>query len=323
MLKRAGHVRWIASASLIALTACAGTQPQPSKPAVVAAPAPPPEPPLASTLPLPEWLPAQTVLAARIDLVALEKAGPLSALLEVWLGEHSGMLEGARRVHAGVEPLGSSERVVLIVEADSAPDHAGEARWTPLARDAWVACVRACQGYVVERTAITRAEDARASLLASVQAAEGTQELAVAYAAELLDEHAPAKAALRERLLDTSVGVASELRKGSLRMTQTSTTLTTELHASFTSRGIASSASLLTRGAVFEAADALERAGLTREADLLYAITMSLGEDDMTAKLTVPLDAVPSLALAWLAARKQAEPQTFDDAAPALPALHP
>jgi hypothetical protein len=142
-----------------------------------------------------------------------------------------------------------------------------------------------------------------------------SRELAVAYAAELIEEGAPVKTALRDRLLDSSVSVASELRDGSLRMTQTGTTLTTELHARFTSRGVASSASLLTRGAVFEAADELERVGLTREADLLYALSMSLGEDDMTAKLSMPLDAVPALALAWLAARKRGSAESFDDAA--------
>jgi len=325
MPKRASLVRWSAVASLIATAACAGTQPPVEKPAPAVAPAAPPQPPLASTLPLAEWLPAEGVLAARIDLVALEKTGPLPALLEAWLGEHSGMLEGARRVHVGVEPVASSERVVLIVEADTPPDAAGEATWTPIARDAWVACVRACQGYVVTQAPVRRASDARARLLpafSEVPFAEGSHELAIAYAAEVLDE-APDKAALRERLLDSSVGVASELREGSLRMTQTGTTLSTELHARFTSRGVASSASLLTRGAVFEAADELERVGLTREADLLYAMSMSLGEDDMTAKLSVPLDAVPAIALAWLAARKQGNEETFDDAAPALPALHP
>jgi hypothetical protein len=310
--------RWIAIAALTAIYACAGTHEPVATPAPQLAPlAPPQEPPLASTLPLPEWLPASGVLAARIDVVALEKTGPLPALLEALLGEHSGLLDGARRVHVGVEPVAGTERVVLVVEADTVPDAKGEARWTPIARDAWVACVRACEGFVVARSPVTRAGDARAPLLASAGAApvEGSQELVVAYAAELIEESAPVKSALRDRLLDSAVSVASELRDGSLRMTQTGTTLTTELHARFTSRGVASSASLLTRGAVFEAADELERVGLTREADLLYALSMSLGEDDMTAKLSVPVDIVPALALAWLAARKKTgEHETFDDA---------
>jgi hypothetical protein len=283
------------------LAACAGTQPVATitPAAKPAEPAPPPPLPLASELPVAQWLPPGAVLAARIDIVALQRTGPLSALLEVWLGELSALFEGARRVHVGVEPAGMEERVVLVIEADQPPNGASTA-WTPIARDAWVACVRACDGFTVARTAPARPSDVRAGLLT----APGEGELAVAYAGELLDDAAPAKVALRERLLDTQVGVTSELRDATLRMTQSASVLTTELHASFTSRGVASSASLLTRGAVFEAADALERAGLTREADLLYAITLTLGEDDMTAKLSVPLDAVPPLALAWLASRK-------------------
>jgi len=287
------------------LAACAGTEPPATTPAAVkAAPvqAPPPLQ-LASALPLAQWLPAGAVLAARIDLVALEKAGPLPALLEVWLGEQSVLLEGARRVHVGVEPLAAGERVVLVVEAEHAPPSSATASWTQIALDAWVGCVRACDGYTLARTAPARASDVR-GLLAAPPAAE---ELLVVQVGELLDESAPVKAALRERLLDTQVGVASELRDGTLRMTQASNVLTTELHASFTSRGVASSASLLTRGAVFEAADALEAVGLTREADLLYALSLTLGEDDMTAKLSVPLDAVPALALAWLKARSTTE----------------
>lgn len=316
---------WIAIASLCVLAGCAATQPPVVKPAPPPAPAPPPEPPLASTLPLAEWLPASGVVAARIDIVALAEAGPLPALLEALLGEHSSLLEGARRVHVGVEPFAATERVVLVVEADTVPDAKGDARWTPIARDAWVACVRACEGYLVARTAVTRPEDARRRLLPMPGASvtEGSRELVVAYASELLDEAAPAKKALRDRLLDSSVSVASELRDGSLRITQSASALTTELHARFTSRGVASSASLLTRGAVFEAADELERVGLTREADLLYSISMTLGEDDMTAKLSMPLDTVPALALAWLAARKKGDGETFDDAAAPSAAPHP
>jgi hypothetical protein len=293
----------MAVAVLGVLAGCAGTAQSATTPAVAkAAPieAPPPLP-LASTLPLAEWLPAGAVLAARIDVAALEKAGPLPALLEVWLGEHSALLEGARRVHVGVEPIAAGERVVLVVEAERAPPTSATASWTQIARDAWVGCVRGCDGYTQARTPPARPSDVRGLLAAP----PGPEELIVVQVGELLDENAPAKTALRERLLDTQVSVASELRDGTLRMTQSSNVLTTELHASFTSRGVASSASLLTRGAVFEAADALEAAGLTREADLLYAISLSLGEDDMTAKLSVPLDAVPALALAWLKARKQ------------------
>jgi len=282
------------------LAGCAGSAQPATTPAVKAAPvevAPPL--PLASALPLAEFLPPRVVLAARIDLLALEKAGPLPALLDAWLGENSVLLEGARRVHVGVEPVAANERVVLVIEAEQAPPTNAAASWTQIARDAWVGCVRACDGYAVARTAPTRASDVRALLAAPAAPAE----LLVVQVGELFDETVPEKAALRERLLDTQVGVTSELRDGTLRMTQASNVLTTELHASFTSRGVASSASLLTRGAVFEAADALEGVGLTREADLLYAISLSLGEDDMTAKLSVPLDAVPALALAWLKAR--------------------
>jgi hypothetical protein len=283
------------------LAGCAGSvQPATTTPVVKAAPveAPPPMP-LASALPLAEFLPPGVVLAARIDLLSLEKAGPLPALLDAWLGEHSVLLEGARRVHVGVEPVAADERVVLAIEAEQAPATSAAVSWTQIARDAWVGCVRACDGYAAARTAPARASDVR-GLLAAPPAPE---ELLVVQVGELLEENAPAKAALRERLLDTPVGVTSELRDGTLRMTQTSSVLTTELHASFTSRGVASSASLLTRGAVFDAADALESVGLTREADLLYALSLTLGEDDMTAKLSVPLDAVPALALAWLKAR--------------------
>jgi hypothetical protein len=283
------------------LAGCAGSeQPATTTPVVKAAPVEVPPPlPLASALPLAEFLPPGVVLAARIDVVALEKAGPLPALLDAWLGEHSVLLEGARRVHVGVEPVAANERVVLVIEAEQAPANSAAASWTQIARDAWVGCVRACDGYAAARTAQARASDVR-GLLAAPPAPE---ELLVVQVGELLEENAPAKAALRERLLDTQVGVTSELSDGTLRMTQTSSVLTVELHASFTSRGVASSASLLARGAVFEAADALERVGLTREADLLYAISLSLGEDDMTAKLSVPLDSVPALALAWLKAR--------------------
>jgi hypothetical protein len=309
-------IRTVAAAVFVGmLAACAGSQPPATTPAVTK-PAPveaPPPLPLASALPLAEWLPAGAVLAARIDIVALQKAGPLPALLEAWLGEQSVLVEGARRVHAGVEPTAAGERVVLVVEAEQAPPSSATASWTQIARDAWVGCVRACDGYTLARTAPARASDVRGLLAASAAppsdpAGEAVgQELLVVQVGELLDESAPAKAALRERLLDTQVGVASEMRDGTLRMTQASNVLTTELHASFTSRGVASSASLLTRGAVFEAADALEAVGLTREADLLYAVSMSLGEDDMTAKLSVPLDAVPALALAWLKARATGE----------------
>lgn len=282
------------------LAACAGSQPVATTTAPVAKPvepAPPPPLPLASELPVAEWLPEGSVLAARVDIVALQKTGPLSSLLEVWLDELSGLLTDARRVHVGVEPVGAEERVVLVIEADQPP----KGTWTQIARDAWVGCVRACDGYVAARAARARPSDVRGGLLAAPAAQE---ELAVAYAGELLDDGVPAKVALRERLLDTQVGVTSELRDATLRMTQTASTLTTELHASFTSRGVAGSASLLARGAVFGAADELERVGLTREADLLYAITLTQGADDMTAKLSVPLDAVPSLAMAWLAAHK-------------------
>jgi hypothetical protein len=285
------------------LAACAG-----SKPVVTTAPVAPPVAPeapppllLASELPVAEWLPAGSVLAARVDIVALQKTGPLSALLEMWLDELSELLAHARRVHVGVEPVGAVERVVLVIEAYQPPNSASTA-WTQIARDAWVGCVRACDGYAAVRAARARPSDVRGGLLSAPAAQE---ELAVAYAGELLDDGVPAKVALRERLLDTQVGVTSELRDATLRMTQSTSTLTTELHASFTSRGVAGSASLLARGAVFGAADELERAGLTREADLLYAVTLTQGTDDLTAKLTVPLDAVPSLALAWLAARKR------------------
>jgi hypothetical protein len=268
-------------------------------------PAPPPPLPLASELPIAEWLPAGSVLAGRIDVVALQKTGPLSALLEVWLDELSALLSNARRVHVGVEPVGALERVVLVIEADQAPSSAIAASpaWQQIARDAWVGCVRACDGYAAARSALARPSDVRGGLLAAPAARE---ELAVAYAGELLEDSVPAKVALRERLLDTQVGVTSELRDATLRMTQSASTLTAELHASFTSRGVAGSASLLARGALFGAADELERVGLTREADLLYAVTLTQGADDMTAKLSVPLDAVPSLAMAWLAARKSA-----------------
>jgi len=306
---------WLVASCMLAVAACAGTNELVAPPVTVAAPVAPPELPLASALPLPEWLPDSGVLAARVDVIALQKTGPLTALLEAWLGEHSTMLERARRVHVGVEPVAETDRVVLVIEADLEPAANGVTAWTKIARDAWVGCVRACDGYAVARTAITRAGDARALLLpspigtAATTAADGSapQELAVVAVGELLDEGAPAKLALRERLLDTAVSVTSELRRGTLHMTQAQNVLTAELHLSFTSRGVASSASLLTRGAVFEAADELERVGLTREADLLYAVSMALGEDDMTAKLSVPLDAVPSLALAWLAARNKSE----------------
>lgn len=290
---------------LPAPSGCAATAPQASaiaQPVVAAPPAPPPLP-LASELPLAEWLPASSVLAARVDLAALQKTGPLADLLAVWLGDDSAWLEQARRVHVGVEPVAASERVVLVIEADAAPVSNANAAWTQIAQDAWVACVRACDGYALARTAPARSTEVRAALASAPPAGE----LAVAHAGELLDEGAPAKSALRERLLDTQVGVSSELREGTLRLTRDTSTLTAELHASFTSRGVASSASLLARGAVFEAADELERVGMMREADLLYAISMALGPDDMTAKLSVPLDAVPSLAMAWLAARKPAQ----------------
>jgi hypothetical protein len=286
------------------LMACAGSQPVATIAPVAkpAEPAPPPALRLASELPVAEWLPESSVLVARVDIVALQKTGPLSSLLEVWLDELSALLTHARRVHVGVEPVGADERVVLVIEADQPPSGASS-QWTQIARDAWVGCVRACDGYAVTRAVRARPSDVREGLLA---APVPQYELAVAYAGELLDDSVPAKVALRERLLDTQVGVTSELRVATLRMTQTASTLTAELHASFTSRGVASSASLLARGAVFGAADELERVGLTREADLLYAITLTLGADDLTAKLTVPLDAVPSLAMAWLASHKSA-----------------
>lgn len=264
-----------------------------------------------------EWLPQGVVLAARVDVEALAKAGPLPALLEVWLGQDSALVEHARRVHVGVEARGTTERVVLVVEAAQAPaSHEGSA-WTQIASDGWVSCVRACEGYAVARTPVMRAGDVRAPLMPSVPSVvedsddSAPRELIAVHVGELLEASTPDKVALRDRLLDTVVSVTSELRTGTLRMTQTRNTLTTELHASFTSRGVASSASLLARGAIFEAAEALEGVGLTREADLLYGISLTLGEtDDMSAKLSVPLDAVPTLALAWLAARnKSAELQ--------------
>ena len=304
----------------LALGACAGSReaaPPVVAPVPEAPPAPPPLP-LASSLALVEWLPPGVVLAARVDVEKLREAGPLPALLEVWLGKDSTLVERARRVHVGVEAVGGSERVVLVIEAAEQPPGNEFTAWTQIASDGWVSCVRACEGYAMARTPVTRASDVRAPLLPTVpvaaisdEAVPAPHELIEVHVGELLDESAPAKSALRDRLLDTTVSVASELREGTLRMTQTETTLTTELHASFTSRGVASSASVLARGAVFEAADELERVGLTREADLLYAISLSLGEvDDMTAKLSVPLDAVPTLALAWLAARNKAPAPT-------------
>lgn len=307
----------------LALGACAAAPPRaaaPTHPASQPAslPAPPPWP-WARELPLAEWLPEGSVLAARIDVAALREAGPLPALLEAWLGAQAGMLERARRVLVGVLPLPEADRVVLVVEADEAPAPAGQARWTQLARDAWASCVRACGGAPEPaRAAVTRSSDVRSVLGAPPPLdPEAPRELVIAHAGELLDEGAPGKRALRDRLLDTSVGVASELAQGSFRVTRSGAVVTAELHARFTSRGVASSASLLARGAVFEAADALERAGLTREADLLYAMTTSLGSDDMTAKLSVPLDAVPALALAWLAARRGGDAYEAGEDAPA------
>jgi len=294
-----------------ALWACAGAHEvaPPPAPAVSQAPPAPPPLPLASSLAVVEWLPPNVVLAARVDVAALEKAGPLPALLEVWLGDYGSVFQHVRRVHVGVTPLGDSERVVLVIEAEHAPSPssaASGAAWTQIASDGWVGCVRACEGYVTARSTITRSAEVRAPLLPSVPSEDAPRELLAVYVGELLDDAEPAKAALRDRLLDTALSVSSELREGSLRMTQTENALTTELHAAFTSRGVASSATLLARGAVFEAADDLERVGLTREADLLYNVSLTLGEtDDMTAKLSVPLDAVPTLALAWLAARNK------------------
>jgi len=299
--------------------ACASA---PAGPSVVSPPTESPkEPaalPLASSLSLSEWLPAGAALAARVDLVALQQAGPLTALLQAWLGEHSSMLENARRVYIGVLPVADTERVVMVIEAEQAPVATGEAAWTPIARDAWVSCVRACGDYTLEHAPIApiatpapagdvRAALARTAVVSRSVESRAPQELALVCLGDLLDDSAPAKVALRDRLLDTSVGVASELREGTLRITQVQGTLSTELHARFTSRGVASSASLLARGAVFEAADALEEGGLTREADLLYGLSTGLGEDDMTAKLSMPLDAVPTLVLAWLAKRSVPE----------------
>lgn len=309
----------------LALWGCAASSKVTAPPVAVQPPPPAPAPlPLASSLAVVEWLPPNVVLAARVEVEALHQAGPLPALLEVWLGEDSALIEHARRVHVGVEAVQGSERVVLVVEAEHAPPNNELSAWTQIASDGWVSCVRACEGYAMARTPVTRSTDVRAPLLPRAPvavdeyASAPPQELIVVHVGELLDEGAPEKAALRDRLLDTTVSVASELREGWLRVTQTQNTLTTELHASFTSRGVASSASLLTRGAVFEAADGLERVGLTREADLLYGISLSLGEvDDMTAKLSVPLDAVPTLALAWLAARNQGPmPGPSPEAAP-------
>lgn len=264
---------------------------------------------IASLLP---WLPGNAVLVGRLDAAALDELGFAKPLLGQWMPNERAalLLDGAREALFAVAPSGDGSRVVVLIRGAHRPDDKATT-WTAVAEGTWLGCVQSCEGFVPGRAALIGAQDLRATIAKRIE-----NELAMINASISRDA---SNEPLRARLLDGPVSVLSELDVAALRITQEDTALDAQLRARFASAGVASNAALLLRGALADAADELERVGLSQEADELMGLRIELksamtsaGETEdaeLQAMLRLPVQTLPALALAWSSAQRAAHEQ--------------
>jgi hypothetical protein len=242
-----------------------------------------------------EQLPARAPLVARIDVGALREL-ELLALFSSALSlsdADAAALETASVAFLSVEPAQADARIVLVID---------RAR-----------CVRACEGFVPRVEALGQPGDLRAGLV--LDSADGSV-VALVRAAVPVDASGDA---LRETLLESPVGVLSELRDAELRVERRAHAagprLEALLHARMANKGLASGLGLLLRDVTLKASDELLAVGLEADAQDLEALTLDVGEaegagDAMTvaldARLKLSASSLPAVVLAFQKSRARA-----------------
>jgi hypothetical protein len=267
-----------------------GSQPEPARAAAALAPAPASIAVASGGI---EQLPARAPLVARIDVQALrelELLGLLSSALSLSEADEAA-LEAASIAFLSVEPAHADARIVLVAD---------RAR-----------CVRACEGFEPRADALGQPGDLRAAL---VQAETSGAVVVRVRAAVPVDASGDA---LRETLLESPVGILSELRDAELRVErrtrETGAWLEASLHARLANKGLASGLGLLLRDVTLKASDELAEAGLVAEAQHLEALVLDVGEDAgdtmpvaLDARLTLQASALPAVVLAFKRSRERA-----------------